>query len=142
MDFETYRTAYFVTPAPEARFRFAGRFGITLYFEAYAAAVDYYRQILGPPAYVEGEWTRGWRVGDGWLTLLKGQSGGPRNVEVMFRLETAAEAERLQRAFIEAGGEGPAPSDQLMYEPIRACPVRDPFGTEILIYSPLVVSGR
>ena len=50
-------------------------------------------------------------------------------------METPAEAERLQRAFIEAGGEGPAPTDQLMYEPIRSCPVRDPFGTELLIIS-------
>ena len=56
-------------------------------------------------------------------------------MEVNLELETPAEAERLQRAFIEAGGEGPAPTHQLMYEPIRSCPVCDPFGMELLIIS-------
>ena len=52
-------------------------------------------------------------------------------------MKTPKEAERLQAAFIEAGGTGPGPSDQLIYEPIRSCPVRDPFGTDILIAAPL-----
>jgi hypothetical protein len=139
MDYEGYRNAYFTDPMPEPRHRFSGTFGVTLYFEEHEAAVEYYQQVLGPPAYVEGEGTRGWPVGSGWLTLLRGKSGGPRNVEVTFRLDKPEEAERLQRAFIEAGGEGPPPSDQLMYEPIRSCPVRDPFGTEILVISPLEI---
>jgi hypothetical protein len=137
MNFQEYRNAYFVEPIPKPRYRFSGSFGVTLYFEAYDAAVRYYQQVLGLPAYVEGEGTRGWQIGSGWLTLLKGKSGNPRNVEITFRMEKPEEAERLQRAFTEAGGEGPVPSDQLMYEPIRSCPVRDPFGTEILIISPL-----
>jgi len=29
------------------------------------------------------------------------------------------------------------PSDQLMYEPIRRCPVTDPVGTELMIFSRL-----
>lgn len=137
MDYDEYRKAYFADPLPESRYRFSGSFGVTLYFEEYYTAVEYYSQVLGQPAYVEGEGTRGWQVGAGWLTLLRGKSGGPRNVEVTFQMETPQEAERLQSAFIEAGGEGPAPSDQLMYEPIRSCPVRDPFGTELLIISHL-----
>jgi hypothetical protein len=137
MNYKEYRNAYFTDPMPEPRYRFSGSFGVTLYFEEFDSAVGYYRQVLGPPAYVEGEGTRGWPIGSGWLTLLRGKSGSPRNVEVTLQLETPEEAERLQRAFIEAGGEGPAPSDQLMYEPIRSCPVRDPFGTEVLIISPL-----
>lgn len=137
MNFQEYRNTYFVDPLPMPRYRFSDSFGVTLYFEAYDAAVGYYQQVLGPPAYVEGEGTRGWQIGSGWLTLLKGKSGYPRNVEITFRMEKPEEAERLQRAFIEAGGDGPAPSDQLMYEPIRSCPVRDPFGMEILIISPL-----
>jgi len=137
MDYEEYRKAYFADPMPEPRYPFSGSFGVTLYFEEYEAAVEYYRQVLGPPAYLEGEGTRGWPIGAGWLTLLRGQSGSPKNVEVTFQVENPVEAERLQQAFIEAGGEGPAPSDQLMYEPIRSCPVRDPFGTELLITSPL-----
>lgn len=137
MNYEEYRKAYFTDPMPEPRYRFSGSFGVTLYFEEYDAAIEYYSQVLGQPAYVEGKGTRGWQVGSGWLTLLQGKSGGPRNVEVTFQMETPQEAERLQRAFIEAGGQGPAPSDQLMYEPVRSCPVRDPFGTELLIISRL-----
>ena len=137
MNYEEYRNAYFVTPAPKPRYRFEGSCGVTLYYEDYEAAVEYYRQVLGPPAYVEGAGTRGWPIGSGWLTLLRGSSGNPRNVEVTFQVETPAEAERLQRAFIEAGGEGPAPTDELMYEPIRYCPVCDPFGTELLVISRL-----
>ena len=137
MNFKEYQKAYFTDPIPEPGFRFSGAFGITLFFEEFNSAVDYYQQILGPPAYVEGEGTRGWQVGSGWLTLLRGKSGNPRNVEVTLQMDTPQEAERLQRAFIAAGGEGPAPSDQLMYVPIRSCPVIDPLGTEILIISPL-----
>ena len=136
MDYEEYRDVYFAKPTPKPRYRFSAAFGVTLYFEEFDAAVAYYRQVLGPPAYVEGAGTRGWPIGSGWLTLLQGKSGSPRNVEVAFQVETPEEAERLQRAFIEAGGEGPAPTDELMYEPVRFCPVRDPFGTELLIVSP------
>lgn len=137
MEYEDYRKAYFTDPIPEPRYRFSGDFGVTLYYEQYASVVAYYQQVLGPPAYVEGEGTRGWQIGSGWLTLLQGKSGSPSNVEITFRMETPQEAERLQKAFIDAGGTGPAPSDQLMYEPTRSCPMRDPFGTDLLIISPL-----
>jgi hypothetical protein len=76
-------------------------------------------------------------IGRGWLTLLQGKRGNPHNVEVTLHVETPAEVERLQQAFIEAGGEASAPTDEYMYVPIRSCPVRDPFGTEVLIISPL-----
>ncbi len=135
MDCETYRKKYFVDPAPEQGFGFAGIHGVTLYFEEYEEAINYYRQVLGPPAYSEGENTRGWQLGDTWLTLLKGKSGSPKNVEVSIVMGSAGEAERLQTAFIKAGGVGPEPSDQLMYYPVHSCPVTDPFGTQILIYA-------
>jgi hypothetical protein len=138
MDYKTYRQNYFVDPSPKPRYQFNGTFGVTLFFEDFTAAVAYYKQVLGPPAYVEGTGTRGWRVGDGWLTLLRGKSGNPQNVEITFVVETPAEAEALQAAFIEAGGKGESPSNQLMYEPIRFCPVTDPFGTALLVISPLV----
>jgi hypothetical protein len=104
----------------------------------YAEAVAYYQQVLGPPAYLEGEGTRGWKIGDTWLTLLQGKTGDPQNVEVLIVMQTPAEAERLHAAFVAAGGVGDAPTDQLMYEPVRFCPVRDPFGTHILIICPLL----
>lgn len=133
MDYESYRKKFFVHPRPEPRFEFVGLHGMTLYFSDYTAAVEYYRRALGPPAYVEGQGTRGWQIGGTWLTLLHGTTGNPQNVEVTFVMRTPREAERLQAALVEAGGEGEAPSDQLMYEPVRYCPVRDPFGTNIMI---------
>ena len=137
MDYETYRKNYYTTPEPKQRYPFTGDFGATLFYQDYAAAVSYYERVLGPPAYVEGEGTRGWRIGKGWLTLLKGEAGNPRNLEITFVVATPKEAESLQRAFIEAGGAGPAPSDALMYEPIRYCAAADPFGVDLLIISPL-----
>jgi hypothetical protein len=139
MDFETYRRAYYVDPPPEPRFRFKGSFGVTLFFEDYGPAVAFYERVLGPPAYVEGEGTRGWPIGRGWLTFLRGRQGNPRNVEITFELDTVEQAEALQQAFIAAGAEGPAPSDQLMYRAVRSCPVVDPFGLEIMIVSPLAL---
>ncbi|MEJ2207998.1 MAG: VOC family protein [Anaerolineae bacterium] len=139
MDFETYRRAYYVDPPPEPRFRFKGSFGVTLFFEDYGPAVAFYERVLGPPAYVEGEGTRGWPIGRGWLTFLRGRQGNPRNVEITFELDTVEQAEALQQAFIAAGAEGPAPSDQLMYRAVRSCSVVDPFGLEIMIVSPLAL---
>ena len=86
---------------------------------------------------MEGDDTRGWQIGHTWLTLLKGTAGNPQNVEVMIVMETPEQAESLQAEFVEAGGAGEAPSDQLMYAPVRYCSVRDPFGTNILIICPL-----
>jgi hypothetical protein len=138
MDYESYCQKYFVEPAPEPRIDFEGLHGTTLFFEDDEAAVDYYQQVLGPPAYVEGSSTRGWRIGGTWLTLLRGEHGSPSNVEIAIVMPTPEEAERLQAAFIAAGGYGPAPSDQLMYAPIRSRPVRDPFGLDYMIYSRLL----
>ncbi|MDX1615784.1 MAG: hypothetical protein R3300_15835 [Candidatus Promineifilaceae bacterium] len=136
MDYETYRTSYFVDPPPTPRFDYSGLQGLTLYFEAYNSAVDFYTEVFGPPAYVEGKDTKGWRLGDTWLTLLRGRGGRPRNVEVSVVMNSPAEARRLQTAFIRAGATGPDPADRLMYEPIHACPVTDPFGLDWMIFSP------
>lgn len=135
MDYNTYRHAYFADPAPEQRFDLEGVLGVTLYFSEYRAAVEFYTRVLGPPTYAEGSGTRGWRLGGTWLTLLSGGDGAPAGVEVPIVASTPAEAERLQQAFIDAGASGPHPSDELMYLPVRVCPVTDPFGTELLIYA-------
>ena len=135
MNYEEYRKAFFVDPPPEPRYAFSGGFALTLYFEAYEEAITYYSTVLGSPAYVEGSTTRSWAIGNGWLTLLKGSDGNPRNVDVMFEMKTPAEAERLQQALLAAGGFGPSPSDQLMHTPVRACPVRDPFGVDLMVFS-------
>jgi len=140
MDYESYRKSNFADPRPIPRFEFTGIFGITLYFEEFERAVDYYSRVLGPPAYVEGEGTRGWAIGSGWLTLLRGGKGSPRNTEVTFVMQTPEQADRLQAAFVAAGGEGSEPTDTLMYEPVRYCPVQDPFGTDLLVISPMSAS--
>ena len=137
MDYQTYQKKYFSDPAPKQRYNFTGDFGVTLFYQDYKAAIAYYERVLGPPAYVEGEGTRGWRIGQGWLTLLMGKSGNPSNLEITFVMSSPAQAEVLQRAFIEAGGTGPVPSDELMYVPIRYCAVTDPFGVELLVISSL-----
>ena len=137
MDYDSYREKFFANPSPEPRFEYLGLHGTTLFFSDYEAAVDYYTQVLGEPAYVEGTGTRGWRMGNTWLTLLKGKTGNPQNMELNIVMQTPTEADRLQAAFIEAGGVGEAPSDELMYEPVRFCSVQDPYGTNILIISPL-----
>ena len=135
MDYESYKQAYFTNPLPRQLYHFRGSFGITLYYEDYTQAVTFYEKVLGPPGYVEGAGTRGWQIGEGWLTLLIGKSGNPRNVEITFEVTTVEQAEKLQKAFIDAGGIGSPPSDQLMYRPIRFCPVTDPCGTELLVIS-------
>ena len=137
MDYDEYRRAYFVKPSPEQRFHFSSSFGATLYFEDYEDAVAFYERVLSSPCYAEGDSTRGWPIGGGWLTLLRGKQENPRNVEITLELASAEEAEALQRDFISAGAKGPAPADQLMYRPVRACPIVDPFGLEIMIIAPL-----
>jgi hypothetical protein len=137
MNYNEYRQAYFTYPPPEPRFTFSSSFGVTLFFEAFDTAVAFYQKVLGLPAYVEGQCTRGWQIGRGWLTLLRGKRGNPQNVEITLQVATPAEAERLQQAFIEAGGVGSTPTDEYMYISIRSCLVRDPLGTELLIISPL-----
>jgi hypothetical protein len=129
MDYEDYRKAYFTDPPPAQKFDFIGLHGVALFFEEYESAVAYYSNVLGPPAYVEGKNTKAWLVGNVWLTLFPSGSGGPQNTEIHFLMRTSADAERLQQAFISAGGSGESPSDQLMFEPIRYCPLQDPFGT-------------
>jgi hypothetical protein len=137
MDDEAYLQRHFADPEPGPRFEFHSVHGATLYFADFDAAVGYYTEVLGEPAYVEGTGTRGWRIGESWLTLLAGGDGAPANTEIGFAVESAAEAERLQAAFIAAGGTGPEPTDALMYRPVRVCPVTDPFGTSLLVYAPL-----
>jgi len=89
MDYESYRSNYFVDPQPEPRFEYLGLYGVTLFFSDYEAAVDYYTRVLGPPAYVEGAGTRGWRLGNTWLTLLEWEKGSPRNVEFNIVMKTS-----------------------------------------------------
>ncbi len=128
MDFNEYRSAYFTNPAPEPRFHFQGISGAAVYYQDYQAALAFFEQVFGPPGYVEGEFTHGWRLGDTWLTVFPAKKGAPANVEVLLYLESAAEVDRLHAAMLAAGGEGQPPVDTLMYAPVRIGMVTDPFG--------------
>ena len=140
MNYEEYKKAFYADPEPEPRFEFAESLEVTLFFEQFDEATAYYERVLGPPLYCEGSGTKGWKIGGSWLTLLRGKSGNPTNAEIAFQVTTPAEAERLHQAFIEAGGTGSAPSDELMYVPVRFCPVTDPLGTGILVIAPLPIT--
>lgn len=128
MDFEEYRARYFKTPPPKQRFAFAGVSGATLYYHEYAAALTFFRQVLGEPAYVEGEFTYGWQIGESWLTVLPAKEGNPSNLEVPIYLQNPAEVDALYTAFIEAGATGDPPQNTLMYTPVRMTVMTDPFG--------------
>ena len=109
----------------------------TLYYEEFDPALKFYETVLGPVGYAEGDRTRGWQVGRGWLTILRGKKGNPQNMELMFELKEVEEVEVLYKAFVEAGARGEAPSDQLMYNPVSYCLVTDPFGVDLVIFSRL-----
>lgn len=132
MDFEEYKRRYYADPPPEPRFAFGGIAGVAIYIEDYPAAIRFYTRVLGPPAYIEGDNTHGWRIGDAWLTVFPAKTGAPANVDFTLMMESPA-AEALHAAFLAAGATGQPPSDELMYQPLRYCPVTDPFGTQILI---------
>lgn len=46
MNYEAYRRNFFVELQPKSRFKFRDSFGVTLYFEAFDAAVKYYSKSL------------------------------------------------------------------------------------------------
>jgi uncharacterized glyoxalase superfamily protein PhnB len=133
MDYKEYREKFYVEPQPEPRFRFSGLAGYSVFVKNYDKALAYYKEVFGPPAYVEGESTHGWRIGEAWFTLFPARKTGPRRMEVTIMMDSVEEAERLHAAFLAAGGTGAPPSDELMYEPVRFCSVKDPFGSDITI---------
>lgn len=113
IDYETYRRSYFVDPPPAPRFRFERVGGVSLYVREYGRALAFYEAVLGPPAYVEGEWTRGWPIGRGWLTLFPAQTGGPANMDVTLEVSDPGEVARLYEAFIAAGPRATRPLTNL-----------------------------
>jgi uncharacterized glyoxalase superfamily protein PhnB len=132
MDFETYRKNYYTDPQPESRFDLgAGIRGAVLYYQDYPAALDFYTRVFGPPNYVEGDHTHGWRLGESWLTLFPSKSGSPGNIEVPFYLPTREAADALFAALIEAGAQGDPPAETLMYRPVYMAIVTDPFGVTL-----------
>ena len=134
MNYEEYKNNFIRNPE-EQEFAYQSMNSVALFYEDFHEAINYYTAVLGTPNYQEGEFTFGWRIGSGWLTILKGRKGNPHNVEVSFIMHSSEEADRLQQAFIAAGGVWQEPMDTLMYIPVHLCPVTDPFGVEIMVYS-------
>ena len=128
MDFEEYRRKYYVDPAPEQRYQFRGIHGATLFYQEYAQALAFFRQVFGEPAYVEGDFTHGWQIGGSWLTVFPAKGGNPGNIEVPIYLEVPEDVDRLYDAFLAAGAQGEPPENNLMYRPVRMSVMTDPFG--------------
>lgn len=133
MDFEEYQKKYYADPQPEHKFAYSGILGMTLYYQDYTSALDFFRKVFGEPAYVEGEYTHGWKIGESWLTVFPSKVGSPLNVEVPIYMRTPEEVDRLYAAFIAAGAEGNSPVDTLMYVPVRMTVVTDPFGVQFAL---------
>ena len=128
MDFDEYKRKFYVQPAPPQKFKLSGLRGAAIYASPYEQALAFYTQVFGPPHYVEGETTHGWRLGDSWLSLFPSESGNPLNAELALHLDSADELDKLFAAFVEAGAEGDAPAETLMYVPVYAAFLQDPFG--------------
>ena len=142
MDNQTSRKNYFTVPQPEQRFKFAGLFGAALYYQDYPTALAFYTEVLGAPAYIEGEHTHSWTVGSTWLTLFPSKNGNPSNVEVGFYVNTPEEVDRLTNAFIAAGAKGEPPVDTIMHLPVRMSVLADPFGVKLAVVCLVGDPGR
>ena len=133
MDYEEYRQRYYTDPSPPQKFKFSGIQGATLFYQEYAQALAFFRQVFGEPAYVEGEFTHGWQLGRSWLTVFPAKEGSPTNLEVPIYLQTPQEVNRLYAAFTAAGAQGEPPSNTLMYTPVHMTVVTDPFGVQFTL---------
>jgi hypothetical protein len=128
MNFDEYKRAFYADPQPKSRYSFRGIHGASVHYQDYAAALLFLENIFGPPAYKEGEFTHGWKMGDTWLTAFPSKKGSAANMEIPIYLNNAADVDKLYQAFIESGSNGEAPADTLMYVPVRIAFVTDPFG--------------
>lgn len=133
MDYESYRKKYYTDPPPPQKFAFSGILGATLFYQEYELALAFFRQVFGEPAYVEGEFTHGWQLGNSWLTVFPAKAGSPANLEVPIYLQTPEEVDRLYAAFTAAGAVGEPPVDTLMYKPVRMTVMTDPFGVQFTL---------
>jgi uncharacterized glyoxalase superfamily protein PhnB len=121
---------------------------VSLYYQDFQAAIDFYTEVLGTPENVdEGMEIIGWRMGATWLTLFPSKESphpgsNPRNAEFAIQVATPDEVDALYQAFIEAGAKkGWEPFDTEMYETMRFSYVDDPFGVRIDIICPLKSGG-
>ena len=126
------------------KFNIVGLNYISLYPADHAAVLAYYTQIFGPldrEDLDDGVW--GWQMGSTWLTIFPGKfgtnpEGNPQNIEFAIQVATPDEVNRLYHTFVAAGVKASqAPTDTVMYEPMRYAYVDDLFGVRIDIYCPI-----
>jgi catechol 2,3-dioxygenase-like lactoylglutathione lyase family enzyme len=117
---------------------------VSLYYEDFKAAIDFYSAVLGAPENVdEGGEIIGWKMGATWLTLFPTKEAphpgsNPCNTEFAIQVSEPAEVDVLYQAFIDAGAKkGWEPFSTEMYEPMRFSFVDDPFGVWVDIICPL-----
>ena len=122
------------------------KYGITglrfpsFYILDYERAVAFYTTVFGPPPYAQPR-IKGWRLGDTWLTLFPAADlghnpeGNPQNAEFAIEVGEPEAVDRLYDALVAAGAVTVrAPSDTVMYDPMRICVVDDPVGIRIDVY--------
>ncbi|MCJ7537998.1 MAG: VOC family protein [Anaerolineales bacterium] len=136
------------TGPQEQRFTILDLNYVSLYYEDFRAAVDFYTRVFGPAENVDaGGEIVGWRMGSTWLTLFPSKEApfpgsNPRNTEFAIQVEAPDEVDALYQAFIDAGAKkGWEPFDAEMYEAMRFCNVDDPFGVRIDVICPIENPG-
>ena len=122
---------------------------VSLYYEDFKAAIEFYTKVLGDPETVDqGGEIIGWRMGATWLTLFPTKESthpgsNPRNAEFAIQVAEPDEVDTLYQAFIDAGAKkGWEPFDTEMYEKMRFSYIDDPFGVRIDIICPLTQEGK
>ena len=77
-----------------------------------------------------------------WHTkpALRAVEGNPRNAEIQLAMSSEEDAGRLQKAFLDAGGQVEDPAEVLMFEPVKIYPLVDPFGTNLLLSSGILTT--
>jgi len=138
MDLAEYKEKFFTDPQPESRYDYRGILGASIHYKDRAAALEFLQRVFGPPAYVEGKDTHGWKLGESWLSVFPSDVGTATNMDIPLYLQSAEEVDKLYRAFIEAGAEGEPPKNNLMYEQVRIAFLRDPFGVAWILLCDII----
>ena len=130
MDYESYRRKYFVRPAPKKKAGIIGQQGISVYIKDYQAAQKYYSKVFGAPQYIEGPSVTGWALGEAWFSLFPSKEGNPKNVDFSLLMDSREKVEEIFTEFISAGAKGDPPQESLLYVPVYAAFLKDPFGLD------------
>jgi predicted enzyme related to lactoylglutathione lyase len=113
---------------------------ITLYYEDFEEAVQFYSQLFGPPEVGQQSHANGWRMGATWLTLFRAKAGptpgaNPCGTEFAVQVADPQDVDDLYRRMMELGAaEVMPPQNTEMYEPMRFACVDEPLGVRIDIY--------